>query len=393
MTYCMDVFNFARPSTALSRSKPKAYAENKEPEPNARMVQQKSAPPRTSQVASHSSESPTLGARLCAWIKGSRLNSVRLKFAYENACQNSLIALNSALSGANRHFSKAHLLNLVKYRARQVAYLKMQDFATAKELDAAYQASVTAICNQKKIELRKLSGEMRLGGSKENVKSYMEQGFVQAATLCEMLERRISVPVQIKVRTAAVSLASGNPLNPPPAPAPAPSPLPSLTSLHARSAVSHLEKQAEPAALRQASKTMVKNDGASPLVDDYVNAWDASLDTIETAFRGNDQSLAFIGEQLAKFWENADRQSSILNSQEPGLANELNSIYQQSVATVVECNLTVIDNCLERLIASRHDRNIPLTEWLQLQKTRDMAERLIDYAKSTPATVETTISR
>ena len=137
---------------------------------------------------------------------------------------------------------------------------------------------------------------------------------------------------------------------------------------------------------------MVKNDDASPLVDDYVNAWDASLDTLETAFRGNDQSLAFIGEQLAKFWENADRQSSILNSQEPGLANELNSIYQQSVATVVECNLTVIDNCLERLIASRHDRTIPLTEWLQLQKTRDMAERLIDYAKSTPATVETTIS-
>lgn len=385
----MDVFNYARPSTALSRSKPKAYAENKEPDPNARMVQQKSASPRTSQVASCFSERPTLGARLCAWIKGSYLNSVRLKFAYENACQNSLIAFNLALSGTNRHFSKAHLLNIVKYRAQQVAYLKKQDSATAKELDAAYDASLTAICNQKKIELRKLSGAMRLGGSKEGVKSYMEQGFVQAAMLCNMLERRISVPVQIKARTAAVPPGSGNPLNPPLRPVPSPS----FTPLHTPSAVSHLEKQAEPAALRQASKTMVKNDDASPLVDDYVNAWDASLDTLETALRGNDQSLAFIGEQLAKFWENADRQSSILNSHEPGLANELNSIYQQSVATVVECNLTVIDNCLERLIASRHDRNIPLTEWLQLQKTRDMAERLIDYAKSTPATLETTISR
>jgi hypothetical protein len=78
--------------------------------------------------------------------------------------------------------------------------------------------------------------------------------------------------------------------------------------------------------------------------------------------------------------------------QEPDLATKLNSIYQQSVSRTVESNRTIIDYCLKRLAACRHDRIIPLPEWLQLQRTRDMAERLIEYASLAPATMEATLS-
>jgi hypothetical protein len=137
---------------------------------------------------------------------------------------------------------------------------------------------------------------------------------------------------------------------------------------------------------------LAKKKNVSPPSDEYIAAWDVSLQALESAFGGNDALLAHVGEQLAKFWECADRQSSLLALQEPDLATKLNSIYQQSVSRTVESNRTIIDYCLKRLAACRHDRIIPLPEWLQLQRTRDMAERLIEYASLAPATMEATLS-
>jgi hypothetical protein len=170
---------------------PTAYAENETPATDTRFVQQKSAAPRTSRAPGYSSKTPSLGQRICVWIKDkfTSLNSARLKFNYENACSDALFSLEKALSGDHAGSSKLHLLNLVKCRERQVAYLKLQSKEASQRLDKQYHESLAALCGGNRETLAKLKNAMEKF-SQLNLFSNEKTGFHIAFIATGLLQQK-----------------------------------------------------------------------------------------------------------------------------------------------------------------------------------------------------------
>jgi hypothetical protein len=189
MGYCSDVLRFASPSMALAQNHATDCKKNESLQQKPRLVTMPAVSPKTSRTPGYSAKTPSLGQRLCAFVKNSykALHSARLEFAYKNACQDGLIALDLALSGGSLHFSKGQLLNLAKSRERQVVYLKSQDPKVAKDLDAAYHLSLIALCKDRKEELRNLYDAI-LSLASSNSRLALSQGFIEAKGICKSLE-------------------------------------------------------------------------------------------------------------------------------------------------------------------------------------------------------------
>lgn len=235
MGYCSEVLRFASPSTTFAKNQGIACKDNERPEQNSRLVTMLATPPRTSRVAGYSSKTPSLGQRLCAWLKTGyiALNSARLEFAYKNACQNSLIALNLALSGGHGHFSRAQLLNFAKCRGRQYMY-KSRDAGSATKLDDTYLASLIDFCKARKKDLKKLSEAMSLPLIKD-ARTPESQKIRQAKTLCTVLNNLTLAPNPNLGNVSWQADPRANiRLSPPPPPAPSlpstPAPVPPAAS-------------------------------------------------------------------------------------------------------------------------------------------------------------------
>jgi hypothetical protein len=189
MGYCSSVFSFGSPLPTKFRNQATPASENEKPEQeDARFVKLQATSPRTSKVASYSSNIPSLGARLCAWVRAScnNLNSARLKFGYENACKDALIALNLALVGGNGYFSKAQLLNFQRCYERRVHYFKLQTLEEQTKLRTQFVSQIDKLISAKKGDFNILLQGMKTL-RREDHNSGVNQGYGRAAAICKSI--------------------------------------------------------------------------------------------------------------------------------------------------------------------------------------------------------------
>jgi hypothetical protein len=158
-------------------------------------------PPRTSPATDYSSKTPCLGQRLCIWVKEkfNALNSARLKFAYDIACRETLLALDWALILDNPVLRKQQLLNFEKCYARRVPYLDLQTPEKKKELIDQFRILLENRCSddierfddlRKAMEAQKRSDLNRWLNHKPNA----NRGYAHASNICSTLSKVLHLP-------------------------------------------------------------------------------------------------------------------------------------------------------------------------------------------------------
>lgn len=189
MSYCSTVLAYAAPQISASQRGRSAQAKPETPNETPRLVQRQSALPRTSPVPTYSSATPSLDQRACIWIK-QKCDAVERavsRFSYDNACRETLLALDLALEGGHGHFSKGQLLNVEKCQQRRVAYLNRQTSENRTILKEEFDSRLVNRC---KNDIKKLHIAMEELGEREP-KLIKEGGFKHAAAICSALLKKL----------------------------------------------------------------------------------------------------------------------------------------------------------------------------------------------------------